>query len=147
MLTLSITWQAYCCPVCGKQKDPAQVASCLALPCLALPCLYGSKAYAWYFQGMRKTHSEFRYAAYMNRGGTRALHGWSAIGDASNSDDCLGHGTHTAGSAGGLTYGVAKNASLWAGIVTPHTSRQQHPLNIALFPSAWIPSSLPSRSW
>lgn len=71
-------------------------------------------------QGIRKTHSEFQYASYMHKQGTRALHGWSAIGDASNSDDCLGHGTHTAGSAGGLTYGVAKNATLWAGTI--HTS-------------------------
>lgn len=51
----------------------------------------------------------------MNKTGTRALHAWSAVGDPSNSDDCLGHGTHTAGSVGGLTYGVAKNATLWAG--------------------------------
>ena len=66
-------------------------------------------------QGIRKTHTQFQYAPYMNMSGTRALHGWSAIGDASNSDDCLGHGTHVAGSVGGLTYGVAKNATLWAG--------------------------------
>ncbi|KAL3162994.1 hypothetical protein ABBQ32_009426 [Trebouxia sp. C0010 RCD-2024] len=64
--------------------------------------------------GIRKTHEEFRYAPYMNKTGTRALHAWSAVGDPSNSDDCLGHGTHTAGSVGGLTYGVAKNATLWA---------------------------------
>ena len=66
-------------------------------------------------QGIRKTHTQFQYAPYMNMSGTRALHGWSAIGDASNSDDCLGHGTHVSGSVGGLTYGVAKNATLWAG--------------------------------
>jgi len=29
--------------------------------------------------------------------------------------DCFGHGTHVAGIAGGLTYGVAKNATLVAG--------------------------------
>lgn len=73
-------------------------------------------------QGIRKTHHEFLYAPYMNMQGTRALHGWSAIGDPSNSDDCLGHGTHTAASAGGLTYGVAKNVTLWAGTApTMHT--------------------------
>lgn len=59
----------------------------------------------------------------MKMAGTRALHGWSAIGDASNSDDCLGHGTHTAGSVGGLTYGVAKNATLWAGKISHHNSQ------------------------
>ena len=81
--------------------------------------------HAWCLQGIRKTHDEFQYAPYMNMTGTRALHGWSAIGDASNSDDCLGHGTHTAGSVGGLTYGVAKNATLWAG-TTPPSLQQQH---------------------
>lgn len=69
-------------------------------------------------QGIRKTHQEFRYASYMNIPGTRALHGWSAIGDSSNSDDCLGHGTHVSGSVGGLTYGVAKNATLYAGVLS-----------------------------
>ena len=33
--------------------------------------------------------------------------------------DCFGHGTHVAGIAGGLTYGVAKNATLVAGAARP----------------------------
>lgn len=67
-------------------------------------------------QGIRKTHHEFLYAPYMNMSGTRAIHGWSAFGAASDSDDCFGHGTHTAATAGGLTHGVAKNATMYAGL-------------------------------
>lgn len=46
--------------------------------------------------------------------GTRALSGFSSFGD-NNTDDCYGHGTHVSGIAGGLTFGVAKNVTLYAG--------------------------------
>jgi len=55
--------------------------------------------------GIRKTHEDF---------GGRALDGFSAIGDGRGTDDCNGHGTHVAGTVGGATWGVAKNATLWA---------------------------------
>ncbi len=53
--------------------------------------------------GVRTTHSEF---------GGRATVGYDAIGDGWNGQDCNGHGTHVAGTAGGSTYGAAKGVSL-----------------------------------
>jgi aqualysin 1 len=55
--------------------------------------------------GIRTTHTEF---------GGRADKKFDAIGDGQNGNDCAGHGTHVAGTIGGSTYGVAKNASLHA---------------------------------
>ena len=58
--------------------------------------------------GIRITHSQF---------GSRASFGADFIGDGNemvNNGDCQGHGTHVAGTIGGSTYGVAKNASLIA---------------------------------
>jgi subtilisin family serine protease len=54
--------------------------------------------------GIRFTHSEF---------GGRAIDGYDAI-DGAPADDCNGHGTHVAGTAGGGTYGVAKAVTLVA---------------------------------
>ncbi len=42
----------------------------------------------------------------------RMKSGYSAIGKATNTTDCNGHGTHVAGTIGGTTYGVAKAVSL-----------------------------------
>ena len=55
--------------------------------------------------GIRVTHAEF---------GGRAFIAHDYVGDDNDGDDCHGHGTHVAGTIGGATYGVAKNATLWA---------------------------------
>ena len=51
--------------------------------------------------GLQDNHPEF---------GGRALNMYSAVGG--SAADCNGHGTHVAGTIGGATYGVAKNALL-----------------------------------
>ena len=55
--------------------------------------------------GIRVTHQDF---------GGRASVAMDYVGDGQNGNDCLGHGTHVAGTAVGATYGVAKNASVHA---------------------------------
>ncbi|GIG88733.1 hypothetical protein Pen02_36690 [Plantactinospora endophytica] len=54
--------------------------------------------------GIRFSHSTF---------GGRAVSGFDAI-DGGTADDCDGHGTHVAGTAGGREYGVAKAVTLVA---------------------------------
>jgi subtilisin family serine protease len=53
--------------------------------------------------GMRVTHQEFA---------GRAVHVFDSINDGQNGNDCRGHGTHVAGTIGGATFGVAKDARL-----------------------------------
>jgi subtilisin family serine protease len=55
--------------------------------------------------GIRLTHNQF---------GGRAFSGFDAIGDGNGTNDCNGHGTHVAGTVGGMTYGVAKGVTLHA---------------------------------
>ena len=55
--------------------------------------------------GIRITHADF---------GGRANHVFDAIDGALPADDCHGHGTHVAATAGGTAYGVAKAARLHA---------------------------------
>jgi subtilisin family serine protease len=55
--------------------------------------------------GIRISHEEF---------GGRARVGFDAIGDGQNGNDCNGHGTHVAGTIGGSSYGVAKDADIVA---------------------------------
>jgi subtilisin family serine protease len=54
--------------------------------------------------GIRTTHAQF---------GGRAVSGFDAV-DGGMADDCAGHGTHVAGTIGGMTYGVAKQVKLVA---------------------------------
>jgi len=53
--------------------------------------------------GIRPTHGEFA---------GRLQAGFTAIGDGIGTADCHGHGTHTAGTAAGTSYGVAKGAGV-----------------------------------
>src|SRR4051812_6283033 len=55
--------------------------------------------------GIRTTHTDF---------GGRASSGQDFVDGDTNADDCNGHGTHVAGTIGGSTYGVAKQAQLVA---------------------------------
>lgn len=55
--------------------------------------------------GIRFSHSQFA---------GRATAGYDAVGDGQDGNDCNGHGTHVAGTIGGVTYGVAKNVRLVA---------------------------------
>lgn len=55
--------------------------------------------------GIRITHADF---------GGRASYGFNASNPANPPDDNNGHGTHTSGTIGGATYGVAKQVSLVA---------------------------------
>jgi subtilisin family serine protease len=58
--------------------------------------------------GIRLTHNEFR----KTDGSTRAITGRDVISPGGTASDCHGHGTHVAGTAGGKTYGVAKEVTL-----------------------------------
>jgi len=46
--------------------------------------------------------------------GGRATFGFDAVGDGRQGKDCNGHGTHVAGTVGGATFGLAKQAKLVA---------------------------------
>lgn len=54
--------------------------------------------------GIRSTHDQFE---------GRVAEGFTSIDDGKGSEDCMGHGTHVAGTVGGKDYGVAKNVTLY----------------------------------
>ncbi|QOC23889.1 S8 family peptidase [Wenzhouxiangella sp. AB-CW3] len=53
--------------------------------------------------GIRSTHQDIA---------GRVVSAFTTFNDGLGTEDCNGHGTHVAGTAGGTTYGVAKNATL-----------------------------------
>lgn len=65
----------------------------------------GKDVYAFIIDtGIRATHRDFRDG--------RVLAGHSVITDGNGTNDCNGHGTHVAGTVGGVTWGVAKGVWL-----------------------------------
>lgn len=62
--------------------------------------------------GIRASHVEFRTAQGAATSRVRADLGYTAIADGYKTADCNGHGTHVAGTLGGLVHGVAKQVTL-----------------------------------
>jgi subtilisin family serine protease len=60
--------------------------------------------------GIRTTHADF---------GGRAVEAFTTVHDSLGATDCIGHGTHVAGTVGGTAYGVAKNVRLFSVRVLP----------------------------
>ena len=61
-------------------------------------------------QGIRTSHQEFMYGDGTT--GARAREVFTSLQSGSTGQDCNGHGTHVAAVVAGLTFGVAKNATL-----------------------------------
>ncbi|HST82421.1 MAG TPA: S8 family serine peptidase [Kineosporiaceae bacterium] len=62
--------------------------------------------------GIRGTHLDFTTDSAGDAISSRVVGGISKIEDDDATDDCLGHGTHVAGTIGGLDYGLAKQVTL-----------------------------------
>jgi subtilisin family serine protease len=61
--------------------------------------------------GIRSSHFDFTTDADGNDISSRVSGGVSTLGD-DDTEDCAGHGTHVAGTIGGINYGVAKDVHL-----------------------------------
>jgi subtilisin family serine protease len=62
--------------------------------------------------GIRGSHLDFTTNPAGNTVPSRVVDGISKLEDDTGTADCLGHGTHVAGTIGGLSYGVAKEVTL-----------------------------------
>jgi subtilisin family serine protease len=62
--------------------------------------------------GIRSTHLDFTTDTGGHTVASRVSGGVSEINDGQGTSDCVGHGTHVAGSVGGVLYGVAKDVNL-----------------------------------
>ena len=85
--------------------------------------------------GIRYTHDEF---------GGRALYsGFDAIDDGRLGEDCNGHGTHVAALAGGSTFGVARNATLYSVRVfaCSNGTEVSHVIDAVNYAAEWIVNS------
>ena len=85
----------------------------------------GTGVVAYVFDsGINSAHEEF---------GGRVVSGYSAINDSYGTQDCAGHGTHTASLIGGATYGVAKNVQLVS--VRVLNCNNANPSSASLYPA------------
>jgi subtilisin family serine protease len=68
--------------------------------------------------GIRKTHNQFAGSPVSRAGYIANGFAGDFVGDGwGSADDCHGHGTHVAGTVGGVSFGVAKNVQIRAGRV------------------------------
>jgi PKD repeat protein len=78
--------------------------------------------------GVRRTHSDFGGRVQFVPNGSNG----DFVGDGHGSaEDCHGHGTHVAGTAAGATFGLAKNAQIWAARVVNCSGSGQASMAIA----------------